>query len=73
VAYGEGDGQGGRGRHSPGWCGTGERRWWLRRQCAAAFSVDERWPMVGVEVLHHQEEGMKGEAPRMRVKSGRRW
>jgi hypothetical protein len=55
VAYGEGARQGGGGRCSPGWRGTDEGRQW--------------WPTVGVEVLHHHEEGMKGEAPRMRVES----
>jgi hypothetical protein len=85
VAYGEGTGQGGggrpapgrrdtgEGRHSPGWRDTGEGRWRLWRRCAAAFPVGERWPTVGIEVLHHQEEGMKGEAPRMRAESDRRW
>jgi hypothetical protein len=37
-----------------------------------AFPVGERWPTVGVEVLHYQEEGMKDEAPRMWAESGRR-
>jgi hypothetical protein len=37
------------------------------------FLVGERWPTVSVEVLHHQEEGMKGEALRMQAKSGQRW
>jgi hypothetical protein len=56
VVYREGVGQGGGGRRSPGRRGTGEGR----------------WPTVDVEVLHHQEEGMKGEAPRMWAESGRR-
>jgi hypothetical protein len=72
VAYGEGAGQGGGGLHSPRWRDTSEGWWRLRRWCAAVFLVDERWPTVSIRVLHHQEEGMKGEAPRMRAKSGRR-
>jgi hypothetical protein len=57
-------------RHSPGRRGTGDGRRRRQRQCAAAFLVGEWWSTVGVEVLHHQEEGMKGEATRMRAESG---
>jgi hypothetical protein len=37
---------------------------------SATFPIGERWPTVGVEVLHHQEEGMNGEVLRMRAESG---
>jgi hypothetical protein len=68
VEYREGAWQGGGGWRSPRRHCTSEGRW-----CVVAFPVCEKWLMVGVEVLHHQEVVMKGEAPRMRAESGRRW